>query len=325
MGTNPNITPLETGRQVVHQEAKALLLLADNLDATFVRCVELLLNVQGRIAVTGMGKSGHIARKIAATLASTGSPAYYIHPAEASHGDLGMMSKNDVLIALSNSGNTPELYDILHYAARYGIPIMAITGRADSKLGRIADYCLELPRVEEACPLVCAPTTSTTLELAIGDALAMAILQLRGFTLEEFCKYHPGGVLGKQLRTVEEVMRTGDDIPLVKEQTSMSEVICIMTGKGFGCAGVVSEEGTLVGIITDGDIRRHLHADLLQSRADRIMTRTPCTITKDYFVCKTISFMELHKITSVFIIDKFPRGKPIGIINMHMAIMHGSI
>lgn len=305
------------GKEVLLQEAKTLTRMANELDETFAQSTELLLNNAGRVAITGMGKSGHIGRKIAATLASTGTPAFYIHPAEASHGDLGMMTPSDVLIAISNSGNTAELSDILHFATRYGIKIIAITRRKDSKLGSLSDYCLELPHTDEACPLGCAPTSSTTATLALGDALAMALLRLRGFTAQEFNVYHPGGALGNKLLTVNEVMRTEGDLPLVHEKMSMNEVIYVMTGKGFGCAGVLNDTEKLVGIITDGDLRRHMSSELMDKTASTVMTHNPLVIEKNCLTSKVRHIMEQKKITALFVVSSMDEMKPIGIVTIH--------
>lgn len=310
-------TIISMGREVLFQEAETITRMAKQLDETFAQSAELLLTNTGRVAITGMGKSGHIGRKIAATLASTGTPAFFIHPAEASHGDLGMMTSDDVLIAISNSGNTLELSDILHFATRYGIKIIAITRSKNSKLGSLADYCLELPHTDEACPLGCAPTSSTTATLALGDALAMALLRLRGFTTQEFNVYHPGGALGNKLMTVDEVMRTEQDMPLVHEKMSMNEVIYIMTGKGFGCAGVLDDAGKLVGIITDGDLRRHMSADLMKKTASTVMTHNPLVIEKGCLTSKVRHIMEQKKITALFVVRSMNEMEPIGIVTIH--------
>lgn len=312
--------PVAMGQEVIRLEAETLTVMADTLDDTFAKCAELLLNTEGRVAVTGMGKSGHIARKIAATLASTGTPAFFIHPAEASHGDLGMMTQKDTLIAISNSGNTAELSDILYYATRYTIPLIAITKKRDSKLGHLADYCLVLPATREACPLDCAPTSSTTAALALGDALAMVTLQLRGFTATEFNIYHPGGALGRVLMPLADVMCKGDRLPLVTFNSSMDEVLCVMTGKGYGCAGVMGENGQLIGIITDGDLRRHMGIDLLQKKALDVMTQNPITVTPDYLVTQATRLMEQNKITSLFVVKDKKNPVPVGIVNIHILL-----
>ncbi len=320
MDKSNNIDPqhiIDMGKDVLRLEAQTITTMSDQLNAQFAQSVELLLNHSGRVAITGMGKSGHIGRKIAATLASTGTPAFFIHPAEASHGDLGMMTEDDILIAISNSGNTAELSDILHFATRHGIKIIAITRSKKSKLGSLADHCLELPHTDEACPLGCAPTSSTTATLALGDALAMALLRLRGFTAQEFNVYHPGGALGNKLMTVAEVMRTGSDMPLVHEKMLMTEVIYVMTGKGFGCAGVLDGNGSLVGIITDGDLRRHMNTELMHKTADVVMTRKPLAIERDCLTSKVRHIMEQNKITALFVVQNMEDMKPIGIVTIH--------
>ncbi len=303
------------GKEVLRQEAEVLLKTADMLSSEFEKCVELILSTSGRVVVSGMGKSGHICKKIAATLASTGTPAFFLHPGEASHGDLGMMLPEDILIAISNSGNTAELTNILHYATRYGIPIIAITGNRESMLGKLSTYCLELLHLEEACPIGCAPTTSTTATLALGDALAMSLLFARGFTAEDFNKYHPGGALGKQLTSVEEIMYTGDSLPLVELDTPMADIIYTISSKGFGCAGVIDDEGKLVGIITDGDLRRHLDNNFLAKKPKDIMTKNPITIDKDIVLSQAEHLMKQKKVTVLFIING--ESKPLGIINIH--------
>lgn len=302
------------GRQVILQEAEALTSLADTLDDNFTRCVEILLHTEGRVAVTGMGKSGHVARKIAATMASTGTPAYFIHPAEASHGDLGMMTPQDALVAISYSGKTAELADILSYATRHGMPVIAMTRNAQSPLGKQSDICLTLPQEGEACPIDCAPTTSTTMSLALGDALAMTLMHERGFSPEDFKGFHPGGSLGKKLRLVKDIMHTGDALPLVKPDTLMSEVLLVMTGKGFGCAGVVDDEGKLVGIITDGDLRRHMGEGITNQKANPIMTHSVITIVPNIPVAKALLTMNTNRISNIFITMK---NVPVGIIHLH--------
>ena len=259
-----------------------------------------------------MGKSGHVGRKMAATLASTGTPAYFIHPGEASHGDLGMITSRDAIIAISNSGNTTELGDIIMYAAQNNIPLIAITKNADSFLGKHCTHLLLQPQLHEACPLDCAPTTSTTVQIALGDALAMCLLEARGFSREDFRKYHPGGSLGSQLNAVRDIMHKGDALPLVGTNAPMMEVLAEMTHKGFGCVGVVEEE-KLVGIITDGDLRRHMGPDILEANAEALMTRSPVCIEAEALSAKARSVMEDRKISSLFITDA---EKPVGLITI---------
>ncbi len=305
---------LEEARQVLRSEAEALNVLADELDETFEKTVDCLLHLKGRIAVTGMGKSGHVARKVAATLASTGTPAYFVHPAEASHGDLGMLTQEDAVIAISNSGNTAELTDIVLYASQNSIPIVAITRSADSFLGRHCDYLLLQPQLHEACPLDCAPTTSTTVQMALGDALAMCLLSARGFSREDFRRFHPGGSLGRKLTLVRDLMHTGAAMPLLGPEASTMEVLAEMTRKGFGCVGIV-EEGRLTGIVTDGDLRRHMGPDILSLTARGLMTPHPVCIDADALTARAQGVMEEHKITCLFITDE--AGRPSGILSMH--------
>ena len=305
---------LDEARQVLRDEAQAITILADSLGESFERTVDCLLGIKGRIAVTGMGKSGHVARKIAATLASTGSPAYFIHPAEASHGDLGMMTPDDAVIAISNSGNTSELTDIILYASENNMPLIAITRNADSFLGKHCDYLLQQPQLHEACPLDCAPTTSTTVQMALGDALAMCLLTARGFSKEDFRRFHPGGSLGHKLSLVRDLMHTGDAMPLLRLDAPMMNVLAEMTRKGFGCVGVMDGE-TLVGIITDGDLRRHMGPNILESTAEELMTRNPVCVDADALSAKAQGVMEQRKITCVFVVDDERR--PLGILSMH--------
>ena len=267
-----------SGRRVILAEAGALQTLAAAIDGTFAATVELLAGVTGRVVVSGMGKSGHVARKIAATLSSTGTPAIYVHPAEASHGDLGMITAQDAVLALSNSGETNELRDLILYTRRFSIPLIGIVGRPASTLADSSDLCLLLPEVGEACPMGLAPTTSTTCMLALGDALAVALLERRDFSARDFAVFHPGGKLGSQLLRVEQLMHKGDDLPLVAPSTILAEAVLQMTRKRLGCVGVVGEDGRLVGIITDGDLRRHMAPDILSRTAGEIMSRKPRTI-----------------------------------------------
>lgn len=308
-------TILEYGADIVLQEMEALKQLACELDEDFAHAVKLILKTQGRVIVTGMGKSGHIAKKAAATFASTGTASFFIHPAEASHGDLGMVMKEDIIIAISNSGNTAELSDIILYATRYNIPLIAITQKKESKLGRLAKYCLCIPKVAEACPIECAPTSTTTASLVICDALAMVTLRLRGFTAAQFNIYHPGGSLGKSLMPIGEVMQK--NIPLVGEDMSMDTVLDVMSGHGFGCVGIVRDK-KLIGIVTDGDLRRHIDAHFLEKKVSAVMTISPITIVADTLSSQAIHIMESKKITSLFVVNE--AGEPIGIVNIHMLL-----
>jgi arabinose-5-phosphate isomerase len=294
---------IEEARRVLRDEAFALNALADSLGEEFEKTIDCLLHIKGRIAVTGMGKSGHIARKIAATLSSTGSPAYFIHPAEASHGDLGMMTEHDAVIAISNSGNTAELNDIILYAALKGLPLIGITKNPDSFLGKHCDHLLLQPQLHEACPLDCAPTTSTTVQVALGDALAMCLLSARGFSREDFHMYHPGGALGHTLALVQDVMHTGDAVPLIHPDAPMMEVLAEMTHKGFGCVGVV-EDGRLAGIVTDGDLRRHMCSNVMEMKARDLMTPNPICVPVGTLGAKVLDIMERRKISCVFVLEK---------------------
>src|SRR3954469_18028762 len=250
------------------------------LGATFAKAVDLIRNAKGRVIVTGLGKSGHMGRKIAATLASTGTPAFFVHTAEASHGDLGMITTDDVIMALSWSGEQPEMKNLVNYSARFAIPMIAVTSNAESSLGAAARIVLELPKVREACPHNLAPTTSTLMQAAIGDALAIALLEGRGFTALEFAKFHPGGKLGAMLKHTSDLMHTGDAVPLKPMGTTMSEAVVEMSAKGFGCVAIVDARGQVAGIITDGDLRRHMHgrSDLMNALVDDLMTKSPKTI-----------------------------------------------
>ena len=276
-----SLSDLDVARQVLSAEAAGLRALAGALDEGFIRAVDVLASASGRIVVSGMGKSGHVARKIAATLASTGTPALFVHPAEASHGDLGMIVPGDALLVVSNSGETPELADLVAHGRRFGIPLVAITAKSGSALASAADSVLLLPDANEACPMGLAPTTSTTMQMALGDALAVALLTRRGFTAADFRQVHPGGRLGARLRRVRELMHTDDAVPLVSPDTCMDRALLVMTEKRFGCLGVVDESGVLYGIVTDGDLRRHMGPDLLSRAVRDVMTANPRTIGPD--------------------------------------------
>jgi arabinose-5-phosphate isomerase len=313
---------LEAGRRVIRAEAEALLALAGSLDERFEQMVERLAATTGRVIVTGMGKSGHVGRKIAATFASTGTPALFVHPAEASHGDLGMITAADAILALSNSGETPELADIVAYSRRFAIPLLAIIGRAGSSLAERADLALILPPCAEACPMGLAPTTSTTATLALGDALAIALLERRGFSAQDFGVLHPGGKLGRKLITVGQLMHQGDALPLVERATAMSEVLLEMTAKRLGCVGVLGEGGRLVGMITDGDLRRHMGADLLRQSAAEVMTPAPRTIRPQALAGEALAAMnQAHRpFTVMFVVEQ---DRPIGILHMHDCLRAG--
>jgi arabinose-5-phosphate isomerase len=288
--------------------------LKDGLGDTFAAAVEQIRAAKGRVIVTGMGKSGHIARKIAATLASTGTPAYFVHPGEASHGDLGVISKDDAIIALSWSGETMELRDLIEYAKRFKVPLIAITSGAESTLGRAADVLLLMPNVTEACPLGLAPTTSTLVQLALGDAIAVALFESRGFTALDFKALHPGGKLGAMLTYVRDIMRKEDGTPLVPSGTKMSDAIVEMTAKGFGCVGIVGKNGNLIGIITDGDLRRHMSEKLLSQIADDVMTKNPKTVRPDQLAGEAMGILNAVKVNVLFVVEN---NKPVGLVRFH--------
>lgn len=309
-----------TGRRVIRREAEALAMLADHLGDSFARAVEMILAAEGRVIVSGMGKSGHIARKIAATLASTGTPAQFVHPAEASHGDLGMVLKGDVALVLSNSGETPELADIIAHTRRFSIPMIGVAGREGSTLLRQADVAILLPPAPEACDQGIVPTTSTTMTLALGDALAIALMEHRAFTPEHFRVFHPGGKLGARLARVRDLMH--GDIPLATADTPMSEALLTMTQKGFGVLGVVDESGHLRGVITDGDLRRHMDG-LLSHRVAEVMTPNPRTIGPDQLAEKAVAVMNEKKITSLFVVASGTDGAPLGLIHIHDCLRAG--
>ena len=312
-----SVSDLDVARQVLATEAAGLHALADSLDGSFARAIELLDTASGRIVVTGMGKSGHVARKIAATLASTGAPSLFVHPAEASHGDLGMIVPGDAVLALSNSGETAELADIVEHCHRFGLPLVAITARADSALAKAANVALLLPPAAEACPMGLAPTTSTSMQMALGDALAVALLTRRGFTAQDFRTFHPGGRLGQRLRRVRDVMHKGEAIPLVTPDTGMDRGLVIMTEKRFGCLGVTGPDGGLIGILTDGDLRRAMDPGLLTRKVGDIMTRDPRTIGPDALADEALRAMNApeRQVTTLFVVDR--AGAPLGILHVH--------
>jgi arabinose-5-phosphate isomerase len=313
--------PIAVARRVLRTEIAGLTALADELDRRFAEAVDLLAATKGRVTVTGMGKSGHIAHKIAATLASTGTPAQFVHPAEASHGDLGMIAPGDAVLALSNSGDTAELSAIVAHSRRFRIPLVAMTRREGSTLAEAADVALILPASDEACPMGLTPTTSTTMMLALGDALAVAMLERKGFSATDFQGLHPGGQLGRQLLTVKDIMHGGDAMPLVPLGTDMADAILVMTAKTFGCVGVTDTVGKLVGIITDGDLRRHMGDALLRSAVDKVMTRQPKTIRPQALAAEALGVMNRQSITSLFAVDAERR--PLGIVRIHDCLQAG--
>jgi len=311
---------VDVARRVLATEARGLDALAESLDGLFSRAVDALAAIAGRVVVTGMGKSGHVARKVAATLASTGTPAIYVHPGEASHGDLGMITRDDAVVALSNSGETTELGNVIAYTRRFGIPLVAIAGRSPSTLVETADVALVLPRIPEACALGLAPTTSTTVMLALGDALAIALLERKGFSAENFHVLHPGGRLGQRLVRVGDLMHAGDRVPLTGDDVSMTDALLEMTAKSFGCIGIVDSEGRLAGIITDGDLRRHMSDDLLRRTTGAIMTRDPKVIRRDALAAEALAVMNARQITSLFVVEA---DIPVGILHLHDCLRAG--
>jgi arabinose-5-phosphate isomerase len=320
-GTTEAARLVATGRRVVATEAAALDRLAETLDGGFAAAAGLMLAARGRVIVSGMGKSGHVARKIAATLASTGTPAFFVHPAEASHGDLGMITRDDVVLLLSNSGETPELADLIAYARRFAIPLIGVAGRADSTLIAQADVGVVLPDAPEACSVGLAPTTSTTMTLALGDALAVALMEARAFTPAEFRDLHPGGRLGARLATVGQLMHGGADMPLIAADAPMTEALIEMTRKGFGVVGVV-EGGALVGVVTDGDLRRNMDG-LLARRVAEVMTRAPRTISPAALASEALGIMNAKKITTLFAVDPAAPGRPAGVLHVHDCLRAG--
>ncbi|TFF25186.1 KpsF/GutQ family sugar-phosphate isomerase [Jiella endophytica] len=289
-------------------------LIKTDMAASFEAALDIIAGVGGRLIVTGVGKSGHIGSKIAATFASTGTPSFFVHPSEANHGDLGMIGREDAILAMSWSGETAELHGIVAYSRRFRIPLVAVTSRPNSTLAREADVTLILPRVVEACPLGLAPTSSSTMQLVMGDALAVALLERRGFTPDDFHVFHPGGQLGASLKHVADIMHTGEAMPLVASGTMMSEAIITMSRKGFGCVGVIGEDGRLKGIITDGDLRRHLDPGLLARTVDQVMTADPKTIRPDTLAVAALEMINTRNITAVMVVRE---GRPVGIVHLH--------
>ena len=312
---------VDVARRVLRTEIAGLEALVAGLDGAFTAAVELLAKVKGRVTVSGMGKSGHVARKIAATFSSTGTPAQFVHPGEASHGDLGMIAENDAVLALSNSGDTAELDAIVAYTKRFRIPLLAMTRRHGSALAEAADVPLLLPASAEACPMGLAPTTSTTMMLALGDALAVALLERKGFSTSDFQRLHPGGQLGRQLLRVADIMHGEDAVPLVPRGTAMAEAILVMTTKSFGCVGVIDGAGALIGIVTDGDLRRHMGDRLLSVAVDAVMNARPKTIRPQALAAEALGQMNALSITSLFAVDEARR--PLGILHIHDCLRAG--
>ena len=313
---------LASAKRTIDKEIEALRMMEDELNGSLEEALDLMQKTKGRVIITGMGKSGHIGNKIAATFASTGTPSFFVHPGEASHGDLGMLTEDDVVVGISNSGETRELSDIILYCKRYGIPLIAITKNPNSALGRAGDVLLKLPDDGEACPLGLAPTSSTTATLVLGDILAVALLERKGFTKTDFNRRHPGGKLGAFLLKVSELMHKGNEIPLVSEEATMQEAMLEMTSKMLGCVGVVNKEGKLTGIITDGDLRRKMTNDIFSKTASELMTQSPKTITADMLAAEALKIMNStgKGITVLFVIEE---EKPIGVIHMHDCLRAG--
>ncbi|MBY8976960.1 KpsF/GutQ family sugar-phosphate isomerase [Rhodobacteraceae bacterium NNCM2] len=315
---------METGRRVMTIESEALAQFAGELSDSFADAVDLMLSAKGRIIVSGMGKSGHVGNKIAATLASTGTPAQFVHPAEASHGDLGMITAQDVVLMLSNSGETRELADMIAHTRRFQIPLIGVASRPGSSLLTQADIALVLPRAPEACSVGLAPTTSTTLTIALGDALAVALMERREFTRESYRDFHPGGTLGAQLVTVAALMATGNDMPLVAETAPMSEALLVMSEKGFGVAGTVDASGALTGVITDGDLRRNMEG-LLERRAGDVATPDPRTIHPSALAQEAVAEMNARspRVTTLFVLDEASGRQPLGLLHLHDCLRAG--
>lgn len=305
---------IKEATRVLKVEQKGIKSLSKTFNTKFAKLVKGILNTKGRVIVTGMGKSGHIANKISATLASTGTPAFFVHPAEAAHGDLGMIAKDDCIMALSNSGESSELNVIINYAKRYDVPLFSITSNSKSLLYKKSTVGIILQNTGEACPLNLAPTTSTSMMLILGDAIAVALLKIRGFDYEDFKKFHPGGNIGRDLKKVSEIMHTGKKLPLIKEDSFMDEALIEMTKKSFGCLGIINHSNKLVGIITDGDLRRKMGVDIIKKSVKNIMTKNPLTIDEKFLIGEALNLMNNKKITSLFVCNK---DQPIGIIHIH--------
>ena len=313
---------IDTARQVVLDEARALDALSESLGDDFAEAVDLILRTKGRVIVSGIGKSGHIGHNIAATLASTGTPAYFVHPAEASHGDLGMLSGDDVVLAISNSGEAPELANLLAFTRRFGIPLIGLSSKPESSLMQQADVHLLIPALGEACGFGMVPSISTTLTLAMGDALAIALMKYRDFRPENFRVFHPGGKLGARLSRVSDLMHGGEAVPLIAADTPMSEALLEISRKGFGVVGVTDDAGHLTGIVTDGDLRRHM-SGLLDKTAAQVMTANPTTIAPDSLAEEAVAIMNARKITSLFVVDPAEPGIARGLLHIHDCLRVG--
>ena len=319
----PNNTDLENAHRTIEREICALREMEESLGESLSAALDLMQNCKGRVIVTGMGKSGHVGRKIAATLASTGTPSFFIHPAEASHGDLGMVTDDDVVIAISNGGESKELSDIITYCKRHDIGLIAITKNPESTLGKISDLVLKLPDNGEACPLGLAPTSSTTATLVMGDILAVDLMERKGFSETDYKQRHPGGKLGAILRKVSDIMHTGDEMPLIGEDAIMQDALITMSAKMLGCVGIIDKEGKLTGIITDGDLRRWMSPNLITEKVSKVMTRNPKTITPDMLAVEAVKVMNNtgRGITNLFVLEN---EKPVGIIHIHDCLRIGA-
>jgi arabinose-5-phosphate isomerase len=329
--SNPSLTAitgesaaadLAAARRVLTTAAEALTTMADALNGDFTRAIGLMLAAKGRVIVSGMGKSGHVARKIAATLSSTGTPAYFVHPAEASHGDMGAVTRQDVLLLLSWGGETAELSDLITYAKRYRIPMIGVGGNPDSTLIKAADVALVLPHAPEACPMGMAPTTSTTMMLSLGDALAVALMERKGFSADQYRDFHPGGSLGRALVRVSDLMHSGAELPLAHETAPMRDVLLTMAAGMLGCVGIVDDAGALVGIVTDGDLRRHIETGVENRKAADVMTRDPKTVSPGLLAAEALALMTEKKITQLFVLEANAPA-PLGVLHIHDCLRAG--
>lgn len=313
---------LISAKHTIEKEIESLRVMESELGDELTKALDLMQQAKGRVILTGMGKSGHIARKIAASLASTGTPSFFVHPAEASHGDLGMITNDDVVIAISNSGESKELVDILNYCKRFGIPLISITKNPESSLGKAGDIVLKLPNNGEACPLGLAPTSSTTATLVLGDVLTVAMIERNGFTKTQFNQRHPGGKLGSVLQKVSDLMHKGSDMPLLSQNANMHDVLLEMTSKRLGCVGFTDEAGNLVGIFTDGDLRRCLSNNVLDKKGVDVMTKNPKVISPDAMASEAVKIMHEKKITNLFAVEN---NKPVGVIHIHDCLDKGVV
>ncbi len=311
---------IQSARRTIEKEIDALKVLESELNGDLSKALDIMQNIKGRVIITGMGKSGHIGSKIAATLASTGTPSFFVHPGEASHGDLGMLTKDDAVIAISNSGETKELSDIIIYCKRYGIPLIAMTKNPASALGKAGDVLLKLPDNGEACPLGLAPTSSTTATVVLGDILAIALLERKGFSKTDFRQRHPGGKLGAFLQKVADLMHKGDEIPLISDTADMQEALLVMTSKMLGCVGITDSQGHLKGMITDGDLRRCMSNNMFTRKAVDVMTKNPKTIGADVLAVEALALMNEKHITQLFVMND---NRPVGIIHLHDCLRAG--